>query len=90
MDQRATGPIAAEAPIVIDMAAALDRAARRTEQQPPLHRRPYRRVKPIANRPSILDPHRSEIVAPPPNAMTLRSVSCGQRGSAPAAVAPTS
>ena len=60
VDQRGTGPVEAEAPIVIDMAAALESAARSGEQRP-IHRRPYRRVKPSPKRPSKLDPHRSEI-----------------------------
>lgn len=58
VDQRGIGPV--EAPIVIDMAAALDSAARRGEQRS-IHRRPYKRVKPIPKRPSMLDPHRGEI-----------------------------
>jgi ribonuclease BN (tRNA processing enzyme) len=60
VDRRGTGPVEAEAPIVIDIAAALDGAARNGEQRS-IHRRPYRRVKPIPQRPSKLDPHRSEI-----------------------------
>jgi hypothetical protein len=60
VDQRGTGPVDAAAPIVIDMAAALERATLRGEQRP-IHRRPYRRVKPVPKRPARLDPHRSEI-----------------------------
>ena len=37
-------------------------ASTRGERRP-IHRRPYRRVKPIPKRPSMLDPHRSEIDA---------------------------
>jgi hypothetical protein len=60
VDRRGTGPVEAEAPIVIDIAAALEGAARSGEQRR-IHRRPYRRVKPIPQRPSKLDPHHSEI-----------------------------
>ncbi|WP_297971624.1 ISNCY family transposase [uncultured Amaricoccus sp.] len=60
VDQRGTGPVEANAPIVIDIAAALEDAARRGEQRP-IHCRPYRRVKPIPKRPSMLDAHRCEI-----------------------------
>lgn len=60
MDQRGTGAVPAEAPVVIDLAAALDGAARKGEQRT-IHRRPCKRVKPIPKRPSMLDPHRDEI-----------------------------
>ena len=43
------------------MAAALERAS--LGEQRPIHRRPYRRVKPVPKRPARLDPHRSEIDA---------------------------
>lgn len=62
VDQRGIGAVEAEAPIVIDIAAALDSAARQGERRP-IHRRSYRRVKPIPKRPSMLDPHRDEINA---------------------------
>ena len=62
VDRRGTGPVEDEGPIVIDMAAALKRATLRGEQRP-IHRRPYRRVKPVLKRPARLDPHRSEIDA---------------------------
>jgi hypothetical protein len=57
VDQRGTDPVEANAPIVIDIATALEGAARRGEQRP-IHRRPY---KPIPKRPSMLDAHRGEI-----------------------------
>ena len=60
VDQRGTGPVETRAPIVLDVAAVLDRAAREGERRP-IHRRPYRRVKPIPKRPSMLDPHRGTI-----------------------------
>jgi hypothetical protein len=60
VDRRGTGPVEAEGPIVIDMGAALERTARHGEQRA-IHRRPYRRVKPIPQRPSMLEPHREEV-----------------------------
>lgn len=60
MDQRGTGAVAAEAPVVIDVAAALDGATQRGERRT-IHRRPYRRVKPVPKRPSMLDSLRVEI-----------------------------
>ena len=60
VDQRGTGPVETRAPIVLDVAAVLDRAARKGEQRP-IHRRPYKRVKAIPRRPSMLDPHRGAI-----------------------------
>jgi hypothetical protein len=47
VDQRGTNPVEVEAPIVINIAAALENAVRSGEQRP-IHRRPYRRVKPLA------------------------------------------
>jgi hypothetical protein len=60
VDRRGTAAVSAEAPVIIDVTAALDRHAERGEQRP-IHRRRYRRVKPIPKRPSMLDPHRIEI-----------------------------
>ena len=60
VDQRGTGPVETRAPIVLDVAAVLDRAVREGEQRP-IHRRLYRRVKPIPERPSMLDPLRGAI-----------------------------
>lgn len=62
VDRRGIGPVEDEAPIVIDIAAVLDSAPRSGEQRP-IHRRPYRRVKPVPKRTARLDPHRSEIDA---------------------------
>ena len=60
VDRRGTGPVEMRAPVVLDVAAVLDRTAQEGEQRP-IHRRPYRRVKPIPKRPSMLDPHRGTI-----------------------------
>jgi hypothetical protein len=60
VDQRGTNTVEVEAPIVINIAAALENAVRSGEQRT-IHRRPYRRVKPLSKRPSKLDPHRDEI-----------------------------
>ena len=60
VDQRGTGAVVAAAPAVIDLAAALDGAGRKGEQRA-IHRRPYKRAKPIPKRPSKVDPRRDEI-----------------------------
>ncbi len=36
-------------------------AAERNGERREIHRRPFRRVKPIPRRPSMLDPHRADI-----------------------------
>ena len=47
-------------PVVVDLAAAVARAKRNGERQE-IHRRPYRRVKPIPARLSMFQPHHIEI-----------------------------
>ncbi len=49
-------------PVVVDLAAAVA-AARRNGERREIHRRPYRRVKAVPTRPSMLEPHRIEIEA---------------------------
>jgi hypothetical protein len=62
VDRRGTGAVTVDAPVVIDVAAALEDVASKGERRA-IHRRPCRRVKPIPKRPSMLDPHRDEIGA---------------------------
>ena len=62
VDQRGVAPPTREAPIVVDLATSVSRAEKSGERRA-IHRRPYRRVKPIPKRPSMLDPHRAEIKA---------------------------
>jgi hypothetical protein len=54
--------VSAPEPIVINVAAGLAAAGKDGERRS-IHRRPYRRAKPIAKRPSMLDRHRAEIDA---------------------------
>jgi hypothetical protein len=49
-------------PIVIDVTAGLAAAGKEGERRS-IHRRPYRRVKPMPKRPSMLDRHRVQIDA---------------------------
>ena len=62
VDQRGVAPATRDAPLVVDLAASITEAKRSGERRT-IHRRPYRRVKPIPKRPSMLDPHRAEIEA---------------------------
>ena len=61
VDQRGSAPVETSAPVVLDVAAVLDRSAAQEGERRPIHRRPYSRVKPIPKRPSMLDPHRGAI-----------------------------
>ncbi len=62
VDRRGIAPSADEMPIVVDLATAVADAKRNGERRE-IHRRPYRRVKPVPTRPSMLEPHRIEIEA---------------------------
>ena len=61
VDQRGVSPVTRQAPI-FDLAASVSQAEKTGERRT-IHRCPYRRVKPIPKRPSMLDPHRAEIEA---------------------------
>ena len=62
VDQRGVATASGEAPVVVDLTASLSHAEKNGERRA-IHRRPYRRVKPIPKRPSMFDPHRAEIEA---------------------------
>ena len=62
VDQRGAAEASGETPVVVDLAASVPDAKRNGERRA-IHRRPYRRVKPIPKRPSMLDPHQAEIEA---------------------------
>ena len=62
VDRRGAAAASGEKPVVVDLAASVSHTERNGECRA-IHRRPYRRVKPIPKRPSMLDPHRAEIEA---------------------------
>ena len=62
VDQRGAAAASGETPVVVDLATGVSHAQKNGERRT-IHRRPYRRVKPIPKRPSMLDPHRTEIEA---------------------------
>ena len=62
VDQRGVAAASGETPIVVDLAASVSQAEKNGERRA-IHRRPYRRVKPIPKRPSMFDPNRAEIEA---------------------------
>ena len=60
VDRRGIAPSAQDMPVVVDLAAAVADARRHGERRD-IHRRPYRRTKPIPKRPSMFEPYRAEI-----------------------------
>ncbi len=59
VDQRGAAAASGETPVAVNLAASVSRAEKNGERRA-IHRRPYRRVRPIPKRPSMLDPHRAE------------------------------
>ncbi len=62
VDQRGIAPAPKEAAIIVDFVSSVAESKRNGEHRE-IHRRPYRRVKPIPKRASMLDPHRADIEA---------------------------
>lgn len=62
VDQRGSAPAPPASTIIVDLVGSVV-AAKRNGERREIHRRPYRRVKPIPKRPSMLDPHRADIEA---------------------------
>ncbi len=58
--QRGAAPAPKASTIIVDLMGSVA-AAKRNGERLEIHRRPYRRVKPIPKRPSLLDPHRADI-----------------------------
>ena len=63
VDRRGRDPGAAVTDSAADLAERPLQAASRRGEQRPIHRRPYRRTKPVPTRPSMLDPLRDRIEA---------------------------
>ena len=60
VDQRGIAPAPKASSIIVDLVGSVA-AAERDGERREIHRRPYRRVKPVPRRPSMLDPHRADI-----------------------------
>jgi hypothetical protein len=62
VDQRGVAPVPQNPAILVDLGGSVAEARKNGEGRE-IHRRPYRRVKPVPKRPSMLDPHRADIEA---------------------------